>query len=134
MPLYLLDTNAVSDFMRGNPRMGARVGAAADPVFTSVIVRGEILQGIERLPPGSRRRQLESDAGAAFAMLSCEQVTLQDADVYAVTKTRVQSLGFTLGENDLWIAASTLARGAVLVSRDVDFHRIPGLTVEDWTT
>jgi predicted nucleic acid-binding protein len=35
--------------------------------------------------------------------------------------------------HDLWIAATALALGAVLISRDNDFQQIDGLTVEDWT-
>jgi len=38
-----------------------------------------------------------------------------------------------LDENDLWIAATALALGATLVSRDADVQQIGGLRVEDWT-
>jgi tRNA(fMet)-specific endonuclease VapC len=42
-------------------------------------------------------------------------------------KTRV-------GTNDLAIAAITLSVAGALVTRNaVDFKRIPGLTIEDWT-
>ena len=41
--------------------------------------------------------------------------------------------GRGVGENDLWIAATALSLGAVLVSRDADVRGIPGLTVEDWS-
>jgi predicted nucleic acid-binding protein len=38
----------------------------------------------------------------------------------------------SLDENDLWIAATALSVGAVLVTMDSDFERVEGLTVEDW--
>ena len=41
--------------------------------------------------------------------------------------------GLALDENDLWIAATALALGSVLISRDSDFQQIDGLMVEDWT-
>jgi predicted nucleic acid-binding protein len=41
--------------------------------------------------------------------------------------------GFNLSDNDLWIAATALSLGAVLVSNDQAFSHVPGLTVEDWT-
>jgi predicted nucleic acid-binding protein len=40
-----------------------------------------------------------------------------------------QQSGLVLNENDLWIAATALALGATLVSRDTDFSRIDGLLV-----
>jgi predicted nucleic acid-binding protein len=133
MPLFLLDTNAVSDFMRGNPTLASKVSASTDPVVTSVIVRGEILQGIERLPAGRRRSQLEVLATAVLAMLPCKTLTVRDAEGYALVKTQVERLGFSMDENDLWIAAATMTLGATLVSRDADFCRIPGVIVEDWS-
>jgi tRNA(fMet)-specific endonuclease VapC len=39
-----------------------------------------------------------------------------------------------VGTNDLAIAAITLAARGILVTRNtVDFQRIPGLVLEDWT-
>ena len=38
-----------------------------------------------------------------------------------------------MDENDLWIAATALALGATLVTRDSDFSGTPGLVIEDWT-
>lgn len=52
---------------------------------------------------------------------------------YARVKRKRQRKGLPLDENDLWIAATALALGAVLISRDSDLQQIDGLTVEDWT-
>ena len=48
---------------------------------------------------------------------------------YAAIKFARQRLGLALDENDLWVAATALAFGATLVSRDQDFVGIEGLTV-----
>ncbi len=40
-----------------------------------------------------------------------------------------QEQGLTLDENDLWVAATALAIGAGLVTRDGDFSGIAGLSV-----
>jgi len=38
-----------------------------------------------------------------------------------------------LDENDLWIAATARALGAIVVTTDSDFQRVSGLQIEDWT-
>jgi tRNA(fMet)-specific endonuclease VapC len=55
------------------------------------------------------------------------------ADYYATMKVTRQQKGLALDENDLWIAATARALGAVLISRDSDLQQIEGLTVHDWT-
>jgi tRNA(fMet)-specific endonuclease VapC len=49
-----------------------------------------------------------------------------------IKRTR-QLKGLTLDENDLWIAATALALGATLISRDNDFQNLEGLKVENWS-
>jgi tRNA(fMet)-specific endonuclease VapC len=97
------------------------------------VVRGEILYGSERLPQGKRRQELESKAARFFTVLPCAAVPEAAGDHYAKVKLARQQKGLTLDENDLWIAATALALGAVLISRDRDFQQIEGLAVEDWT-
>ena len=62
-----------------------------------------------------------------------EHVPFGAGDVYARVKRQRERVGLPMDENDLWIAATALALGAVLVSRDADFKNVTGLTVEDWT-
>lgn len=125
--IYLLDTNAISDLMRENPQIAARLrtGAASDRVVTSVIVRGEILHGLLRMPPGSRKDLLETKAAALFASFPCESVPESAATHYARIKAAQQALGLSLDENDLWIAASASAIGATIVSRETMKPSLP---------
>jgi tRNA(fMet)-specific endonuclease VapC len=47
---------------------------------------------------------------------------------------QLQTQKLRIGTNDLAIAAITLAVSGTLVTRNtVDFQRIPGLMLEDWT-
>jgi predicted nucleic acid-binding protein len=96
-------------------------------------IRGEIQYGIERLPQSKRREELKVKASNLFAVLPCEPVPKAAGDYYVRIKLLHQHKGLTLDENDLWIAATTLALGAVLVSRDSDYHKIDELKVEDRT-
>ena len=135
MATYLLDTNAFSALMERHPRMVARVTSATEThrVVTCPIVRGEVRYGLERMPLGRRRLHLEQTAANLFPKFPCEAISEGAADVYARIKRDAERAGTPLDENDLWVAATALGLGAVLVSADSDFKRIRGLTTEDWT-
>lgn len=129
--IYLLDTNAISDLMRGAPHVEGWLAElhGLDQVVTCTVVRGEILFGIARLPVGRRRTELEQTGRQFLDSISCEPIPERAADHYAAVKLARQQRGLTLDENDLWVAATALALGATLVTRDGDFSGIPGLTV-----
>ncbi|MGO9254932.1 MAG: type II toxin-antitoxin system VapC family toxin [Bryobacteraceae bacterium] len=93
------------------------------------LTRGEVLFGLERLAKGRRRTELEGKAGKLFAALPCEPIPSVAGDHYASVKISRQRRGLPLDENDLWIAATALAIGATLVSRDKDFQAIEGLAL-----
>jgi len=128
---YLLDTNAISDLMRRDQRV-ERWMAGLDPedrVVTCTIVRGEILFGISKLAQGKRRTELEETGRRFLEAIHCESVPEPAGDIYAALKSGREQRGLALDENDLWVAATALALGAGLVSRDSDFAGIDGLSV-----
>lgn len=51
---------------------------------------------------------------------------------YATIRDDLETNGLTIGPNDLMIAAIARDRGLILVSNNREFHRVTGLTVEDW--
>jgi tRNA(fMet)-specific endonuclease VapC len=132
---YLLDTNAFSDLMRKHAKLDARMASLsqAERVVICTIVCGEIRFGLEQLPQGRRRQDLENQAAPLLAIIPCESIPEAAGDHYARIKLTRQRKGLTLDENDLWIAATAVALDAVLVSRDSDFQQIEGLKVDDWT-
>ena len=59
---FLLDTNVVSEWMKPHPNPGVVAWLAdvdEDRVFLSVITLTELRYGIERMPPGHRRKRLD---------------------------------------------------------------------------
>jgi predicted nucleic acid-binding protein len=116
--------------MREDARMASWLSSIGvdDRVVMCTIVRGEILFGLERLAPGRRRAELEEKAVRLFAVLPCEPIPPVAGDRYANVKIS-QRRGLPLDENDLWIAATSLAMGTTLVGRDSDFRAVEGLTV-----
>jgi tRNA(fMet)-specific endonuclease VapC len=131
--VYILDTNAVSAVMADHPKVKARLAQQPGRVMTCAIVRGEVRYGLERLPLGKRRSNIEAKANAVFATLPIEPVAQGAADIYGTTRRGLEQQGYILSDNDLWIAAVALSLGAVLVSNDQGFTHISGLIVEDWT-
>jgi tRNA(fMet)-specific endonuclease VapC len=133
-PLYLFDTNIVSAVMADHPKVSGKLSSLTGRVVTCSIVRGEIRYGLERLPAGKRRANLESKPSAVFAALPVEPVTESAGDIYGATRRHLEPQGQNASDNDLWIAATALSLGAILVSNDQVFSHVSGLIVEDWTT
>ena len=128
---YLLDTNAISDLMRASPPLERWLAEMwmGDVLVTCPIVRGELLHCIARLEPGRRRNDLEDAATVVFGRISCVPTPCMAAEIYASVKLAGQQRGRAMDENDLWIAATALALGTTLVSRDSDFAGFEGLAV-----
>lgn len=93
--IYLLDTSACSALMRTDARMSAWLSSIGvdDRVVICTIVRGEILFGLERMPPGRRRTELEEKAAKLFAVLPCEAIPAAAGDQYAIVKAAQQRRG-----------------------------------------
>lgn len=131
---YLLDTNALSDLIREHQRVQERLRQhAGDRVFTSVIVRGELLFGVERLAQSKRRSELELKITQVLAAIDVEPVPVAAAEHYANLKSAAQRRGAAVDENDLWIAATARQLQATVVTRDHDFQRLAGVSLVDWT-
>jgi predicted nucleic acid-binding protein len=133
MSSYLLDTNAVSDMVRDHPKIRARLRGQTEPKLTSVICQGEIRYGLERLPAGKKKKELEKRTSLVLKALPIEPITEPVAEEYGRLKRSLELQGISMQDNDLWIACTARILGATLVSRDQIFLQIPGLQVEDWT-
>ena len=51
---------------------------------------------------------------------------------HALIRAELRTKGYLIGPNDLLIAATALAHGAILVTHNsAEFSRVPGLLIED---
>ena len=136
MNRYLLDTSTCSLLMKDNAKVKGRLNSLteSDYPFTCSIVKGEILFGIARLPEGKRRQDLQQKSDELFAAIPCEPISENVSDAYAQVKDTAKKQGTSLGECDLWIAATALVLDAILVTSDSDYQRIVGLglRLENW--
>jgi tRNA(fMet)-specific endonuclease VapC len=129
---YLLDTNVLSDFARGDAAVCARIRREAPSQLTvCVITEMEIEYGLARNPGlAPRMRDVMRMLLGAISVLPFER---EDALVAAQLRASLNSQGTPIGAYDLLIAACALRRGLKIVTHNArEFARVGGLGLEDW--
>lgn len=133
--MLVLDTSAVSVVMRREPHALERLRALkpGDVVLCSPVA-GEIRFGLERLPAGSRRRELlEAEYARLRSAVRWSDWTESAAGHFGVHKAELERARARVGDMDVIIASVALALGAgVATCNPRHFQRIEGLRVEDW--
>ena len=129
---YLLDTNVLSDFARGERAVIARIRQEAPlQLAVSVITEMEVEYGLAR-NPGLAPRVREA-MRVLLASLSVLPFEREDARVAAQLRANLTNQGTPIGAYDLLLAACALRRGLKIVTHNVrEFLRVGGLAVEDW--
>jgi tRNA(fMet)-specific endonuclease VapC len=134
MPVYLMDSNVLSDIMR-NPNGRAaliferKVFEPGTRLLTSIIVACEMRYGVTKRGSAALAQRVDR------ALASVEVIPLATGadDMYANLRTELERRGQIIGQNDMLIAAHALALDAVLVTDNVrEFKRVKGLKVENW--
>ena len=129
---YLLDTNVLSDFARGEQAVMARLRQEAPRQLTvSVITEMEVEYGLARNP------NLAPHVREAMRMfldtISVLPFEREDARVAAQLRASLYSRGTPIGAYDLLLAACALRRGLKIVTHNArEFGRVGGLGLEDW--
>jgi tRNA(fMet)-specific endonuclease VapC len=93
----------------------------------------EIAYGIDRLPRSRRKDALRE----RFDLVRAELLRVEWSDdvsqAFGAIKAALEKKGQRIEDFDAAIAAHALARGAILVTANLDdMVRVPGLAVEDW--
>ncbi len=126
---YLLDTNAVSEWVKPRPDPGLVEWLAAcdeDRIYLSVVTLAELRRGIARLEVGRRRSQLDvwlRDELPQRFDGRILPVTPAVADVWGALVAEREALGRPISAMDAFIAATTRVHEMVLVTRnEADFQ------------
>ncbi len=124
----ILDTNALSAFVDGDPGVG-EILRGQERAAIPVIVLGEFRYGIAQ----SRRRStyeawLESYLGHFDVLF----VTDETAVAYAGLRVILKRSGRPIPANDAWIAALALQHRLPVLSRDEHFDVVPRLDRRSW--
>ena len=129
--MYILDTNTLIYFFKGQGRVAERLfsEAPADIAIPAVVVF-ELQTGIAKSSsPQKRLKQLESLIEAVKVL----PFSGKEAKVSATIRARLEEKGEPIGPYDLLIAGTALACQGTLVSHNLaEFKRVTGLKTEDW--
>lgn len=138
MSLFVLDTDILTLYYRGDPIVARNIKARAPmDLAISVITVDEQLTGWYTL---TQRARHPREIAGAYARLGEAVVRLAKWNILPYTEAAIgqvaqlKVLRLNVGLMDLRIAAIALENGAVVVTRNRrDFSRVPGISVEDWS-
>lgn len=129
--MYLLDSDICIRFLRNRDRrLPGRLNALAGQLFTSVIVRHELMNGAAlSIHPIEQRSEVED----LLARLDVLDFDAAAADHAADIKADLRQRGCMIGANDLLISGHARSRSLIVVTGNLrEFGRVSGLRSEDW--
>jgi tRNA(fMet)-specific endonuclease VapC len=123
-----LDTSAYSAFKRGHPQIRYRVQEAAQ-IQVNPVVLGELRAGFLKGTRGT-----ENLGELAQFLVSPRVVVVavdeETAERYAVILDALRRAGTPIPTNDVWIAASAMQYGSLMLTTDPHFHAVPQIVAE----
>lgn len=122
-----LDTSAYSHFMRHRREVVEAV-RAADEIRLSPIVLGELHSGFRH---GNQQVQNEAELREFLASPRVRIIGVdeQTADCYAAIYVALRRAGKPIPTHDIWIAASAMQHGLVVLTTDAHFDHIPQVRI-----
>jgi len=131
---YILDTNTLSDLMRGDAAVAERLMSLrrTDVLLPQPVV-AEVEYGLSRMRASKRRDRLRGRFEVFLAELQRLAWTDEVSRAFGRTKADLERRGVRIEDFDVAIAAHALVAEGTLVTDNVDhMKRITGLAVESW--
>ena len=126
MTSVLVDTNVLIRYFRGDEPFAEFI-ESAESVVVHPVVYAEYLNGLDESKKNGKllRKCLEDflDAPAVFLANVSTTTSLYYSKIYKALK----NAGRMIPQNDIWIAASAIEKGYVLVTHDEHFSQVPML-------
>ncbi|MGA2646214.1 MAG: type II toxin-antitoxin system VapC family toxin [Candidatus Sulfotelmatobacter sp.] len=135
---FLLDTNAVSEWVKPRPNpglIGWMESTDEDRVFLSVVTLAEVRYGVERVASGARRRRLEEWLGRELPLRfegRMLQVDANVAEAWGKMVARSEATGRPIGAMDAFLAATAEVHHLTLVTRNVSDFRVLNAVLNPW--
>jgi toxin FitB len=131
---YLIDTNVLSELRRRDPDANVVRWIADRPATTlylSVLTLGELRKGVEGLPEGDRKLRLLDWLEVELLAYFAGRILPVDATVADRWGRLVARAGRPVPAIDSLLAATALAHGLTLITRNLRDFQHPDLTVLD---
>ncbi len=128
MSRILLDTSALSAFFRGHAGI-VEATRAADRIAVSPIVLGELGTGFRGGGRLERNRELLSKFLQSPRVRTLN-LDAETAERYAQIYDSLRRAGTPIPTNDIWIAASAMQFGLLLVTTDGHFERVVQISLD----
>lgn len=124
---YALDTNVVIALLSADPSVVAR-WAEARAVILPAPVLAELLYGARRSARQAENEERVRAMAREMHLAVCDEPVCEQ---YARVKALLADAGRPIPENDLWVAACSLAAEATLATRDAHFEASPIWSASD---
>jgi tRNA(fMet)-specific endonuclease VapC len=130
----LIDAGILIEAERGRLDLEPHVARHADEeAFLSVITASELLHGVHRAVDAAVRARRSAFVEGLLERFPVLAADLACARAHAQIWAELRRAGTVIGAHDLWLAATCVAHGLVMVTANVrDFERVPGLRWEVW--
>jgi tRNA(fMet)-specific endonuclease VapC len=130
----LIDTSVLIAAERGNLDLNKLlIDQTDEEVAIAAITASEMLHGVHRATRKGHRAKREAFVERLLEYLPVLPFDLITARVHARLWAELASKDISIGAHDLLIAATALAVGAKVATRDLrSFPRIPGLSISEW--
>jgi predicted nucleic acid-binding protein len=130
----LIDSSVLIAWERGRLDLESRLGGSVEEDFAiSAVTASELLHGVHRATTPVQRSQREAFVEGLLSRLPVISFDLVAARIHARLAAELAVKGTLVGAHDLVIAATAMAKGHAVATRDErSFSRIPGLSLLRW--
>lgn len=130
----VIDSSVLIAVERGDADLASIADVAPDEeIVIAAITASELLHGVHRLRGAVQRARTERLVEHVLATLTVVPFDLLIARAHAILSADLRSRGTPVGAHDLIIAATAVALGFDVATRDRrSFPRISGLRVRYW--
>lgn len=129
---YLLDTNICIYIAKQRPLSVLKRFECLDvgDVAMSMVTYSELLYGAEK---SQYKKKTTEKLEELASLITPLPLSIEVSKYYASIRADLERQGKLIGNNDLWIAAHSMALNTTLVTNNLkEFSRVQDLKVENW--